>query len=136
MNQITSETIKTADTWVEFSNQKNLERLSAVTAEKLALEGPKGTGVINHQELGEWMKRANLKLTTIKRYARGQFIVLEQTGTWLNDDDSVKGTGIVFTVFKIADGKVTFLARYDHDKDKAFEVSGLSDEDRIKSEPL
>lgn len=77
------------------------------------------------------MKRANLNLTTINRYAKDNFIVLEQHGTWLNDDDTLKGQGIVFTIFKIAGRKVTFLARYDDDKYKAFEISGLTDEDKV-----
>ena len=124
------ETIETADIWVELSNQSNLEGLSKVTANELEIVGPKGKGVINHKELGEWLERANLKLVTMNRYAKDQFIVLEQQGTWLNPDDTIKGEATVFTVFKIEDKKVTFLARYDNEQ-KAFEVSGLSDEAEI-----
>ncbi|MFD1607388.1 hypothetical protein [Oceanobacillus luteolus] len=123
-------TIETADMWVELSNEGDLEGLSKVTANELEIVGPKGTGVIDHKELGEWLKRAKLKLVTINRYAKDHFIVLEQQGTWLNPDDSIKGQGIVFTVFKIVDQNVTFLARYDN-KQEAFDVSGLSDEAKI-----
>ena len=130
MNKTTLEIIETADIWVELSNQSNLEGLSEVTANELEVVGPKGTGVIDHKELGEWLKRANLKLVTINRYVKDQFIVLEQQGTWLNPDNTIRGQATVFTVLKIVDKKVNFLARYDN-KQKAFEVSGLSDEDKI-----
>jgi hypothetical protein len=130
MNQITVETIETAELWVALSNQKDLVGLSELTAHELELVGPKGTGVINHQELGEWLNRANLKLSTINQYAKAQYIVLEQNGTWLNDDDTIKGQTIVFTVFKVVDLKVIFLARYDN-KEEAFNISGLSDEEKI-----
>lgn len=130
MNQKTVETIETAETWIELSNQKNLEELSKVTSDELELVGPKGTGVIDHQELGEWIERANLQLATTERYAKDHYIVLVQHGNWLNDDDSIKGQAIVFTVFKIIDRQVNFLARYDN-KEEAFKISGLGDRDKI-----
>ncbi|QUW21366.1 hypothetical protein JSQ81_16385 [Sporosarcina sp. Marseille-Q4063] len=130
MNQITVETIETAESWIELSNQKDIEGLSKLTDSKLELIGPKGIGVINHQELGEWLERANLKLATTNQYAKDHFIVLEQDGTWLNDDDTIKGQAIVYTVFKVVNQKVIFLARYDN-KEEAFNISGLSDEERI-----
>jgi hypothetical protein len=130
MNQKTVETIETAETWVELSNQKNLEGLSQVSSDKLELVGPKGTGVIDHQELGEWIKRANLQLATIERYAKDHYIVLMQHGNWLDDDDSIKGQAIVFTVFRVIDRQVNFLARYDN-KEEAFKISGLGDIDKI-----
>jgi hypothetical protein len=104
--------------------------LSKVTSDKLELVGPKVTGVIDHQELGEWIKRANLQLATIERYAKDHYIVLMQHGNWLNDDDSIKGQAIVFTVFKVIDRQVNFLARYDN-KEEAFKISGLGDIDKI-----
>lgn len=130
MNNKTVETIETAEKWVELSNQKNLEGLSKITSNELELIGPKGIGVINHQELGKWIERANLQLATIEKYAKDHFIVLVQQGTWLNDDDTIKGQAIVFTVFKVVDGQVHFLARYDK-KEEAFKISGLNDEDKI-----
>ncbi|GAA0599297.1 hypothetical protein GCM10009001_14480 [Virgibacillus siamensis] len=130
MNHKSVETIETAETWIEFSNQRNLEGLSKITSHELELIGPKGAGVINHRQLGEWIERANLQLATIERYAKDNYIVLEQHGTWLNDDDTIKGRDIVFTVFKVVDRQVNFLARYDN-KEEAFKVSGLDDEDKI-----
>jgi hypothetical protein len=130
LNQTTLETIETAEKWIELSNHGNLEGLSKVTANELEVVGPKGIGAIDHKELGAWLKRANLKLVTINRYAKDEFSVLEQQGTWLNSDGTIKGQANVFTVCKIVDKKVTFLARYDN-KQEAFKISGLSDEDMI-----
>lgn len=129
VNQITVETIETAEAWVSLANQKDLEGLAQVTADELELIGPKGQGVINHLELGEWLERANLKLSTINQYAKDHFIVLQQNGTWFNNDNSVKGQAIVFTVIKVVNRKVVFLARYDN-KEEAFKVSDLSDEEK------
>jgi hypothetical protein len=130
MNHKTVETIETAETWIELSNQKNLEGLSKITSNELELVGPKGTGIINHQELGMWIERANLRLATIGRYARDQYIILEQHGTWLNDDDTIKGQAIVFTVLKVVNRQVDFLARYDN-KEEALKISGLDDGDKV-----
>lgn len=130
MNNKTVETIETAETWIKLSNHKNLDGLSKITSNELELIGPKGTGIINHQELGEWIERANFQLATIGRYARDQYIVLEQHGTWLNDDDTIKGQTIVFTVMKVVDRQVDFLARYDN-KEEAFKISSLGDGDKI-----
>ncbi|WP_077326407.1 hypothetical protein [Virgibacillus siamensis] len=130
MNDNTVETIETAETWIDLSNQKNLEELSNITSPDLELIGPKGTGVITHQDLGEWIERANLQLATIERYAKDHYTVFVQHGTWLNDDNTIKGQDIVFTVFKVVDQHVNFLARYDN-KEDAFKISGLGMGDKI-----
>ncbi|WP_018922697.1 hypothetical protein [Salsuginibacillus kocurii] len=130
MDEKTKETIKIADQWVNYSNQSDIDGLSKVTSTPLELIGPKGAGKINLDELNEWLKRAKLTLETVNRYAKNNFIVLEQRGTWLHEDNTVKGKGVVFTVFKVVDSRVCFLARYD-DLESAFNSSGLSEGDKV-----
>ncbi|WP_052144798.1 hypothetical protein [Halalkalibacter okhensis] len=81
------------------------------------------------------MKRANLKFTTIHQYAKNSFTIFEQQGTWLNDDGTIKGQAIVFTVFRVVNRKVTFLARMDN-KEVAFDLSGLSDVNKVNQNSL
>ncbi|RAR44218.1 hypothetical protein [Paenibacillus sp. MDMC362] len=123
-------TIETAEQWVERSNHKDLEGLMDLTAPQIEIIGPQGSGLMNNADLGEWLERANLQLATINRYAKDERIVLEQHGTWLHEDGHIKGEAIVFTVFSVKDRKVHSLARYDG-KAQAFQVSGLSEEDKV-----
>ena len=125
-----TENLAIAEAWVAFSNQQDLNNLQAVTAEPLELIGPRGAGLINRQELAEWMVRANLTLATNARYAKDEFVVFQQEGTWFNTDGSIKGQATVFTVLKIINGKVSFLARYDQQAE-AFAISGLSAADQV-----
>ncbi|MCP3027101.1 hypothetical protein [Halobacillus sp. A5] len=131
MNEQTKQTLAIADSWVNFSNKADMDGLSEVTSNQLELVGPKGKGVINHQELYDWMQRAKLQLKTECRYARDHYVVLAQHGTWFNDDDTIKGEAVVYTVLKVENGKVCFLARYD-DLESALRTSGLSEGDKIE----
>ncbi|MFG6146852.1 hypothetical protein [Halobacillus sp. B23F22_1] len=131
MNEQTKQTVATADSWVNFSNKADTAGLSEVTSYQLELIGPKGKGVINHEELYDWLQRAKLQLKTERRYARDHYVVLEQHGTWFNDDHTIKGEAVVYTVLKVENDKVCFLARFD-DLESALETSGLSEEDEIE----
>lgn len=123
-------TIETAEQWVDRSNHKDLEALIGLTATQIEIAGPRGAGLMNNEDLKEWLERANLQLATINRYAKDEWIVLEQHGTWLYEDGHIKGEAIVFTVLRVKDRKVHSLARYDG-KVQAFQASGLSEEDKI-----
>lgn len=123
-------TIETAEQWVDRSNHKDLEGLLGLTAPQIEIAGPRGAGFMNNADLEEWLERANLQLATINRYAKDEWIVLEQHGTWHDEDGRIKGEANVFTVLHVKDRKVHSLARYDG-KEQAFQASGLSEEDRV-----
>ena len=118
-------TMETAEQWIEYSNQKDIPGLLHFTHSDIEIMGPKGS-IRGSHHLGDWVKRANLHLHTIRRFAEGHHIVLEQQGTWYEENDQVKGESVVFTFMKIIDGKVAFLGRYDN-RSEAFQVSGLNE---------
>lgn len=123
-------TIKTAEEWVENSNQKDIPGLLNLSHSDIEIMGPKGS-ISGSHHLGDWIERANLHLHTIRRFAKEHNIVLEQQGTWYEESDQVKGQNIVYTFMKVIDGKVAFLGRYDN-KVKAFQVSDLNEESLIE----
>ncbi|KGA96347.1 hypothetical protein AJ85_12270 [Alkalihalobacillus alcalophilus ATCC 27647 = CGMCC 1.3604] len=130
MNDLTKATIEAAEQWMDMSNKQNLKGLSEVTAKEIEIIGPKGKGLFSHEELGEWMKRANLQLATKNRFVKGSTIVLEQHGTWLESDRSIKGEAIVYTVMRVKERLVQSLARFDN-KEQAFDYSGLKESNKL-----
>ena len=126
-----NEMIDTADRWIEYCNDQDLEGLAGITAEELEVHGPKGTATIDKTGLKEWMGRANLKLETFEHYARDNKVVMGQHGTWLDTNGAVKGEQDVYTVLVFDREKVGALGRFD-DKEQAFDVTGLEEGDRIR----
>lgn len=100
-----------------------------MTHKDIEIFGPKGS-VIGNQHLADWLERARLHLETHTRFAKGHHIVLEQQGTWYKENGEPRGQTIVYTFMKIIEGKVAFIARYDH-KEDAFQISDLNEGDKI-----
>lgn len=122
-------TIETAEQWIEKSNEKDIPSLLGLTRTDAEIIGPKGS-VSGSHHLADWLDRANLKLVTVNRFAKWHDIVLEQQGTWYEDNGEIRGQATVFTYMRITEGKVAFIARYDN-KMEAFHVSGLNEENII-----
>lgn len=125
-----NEMIATADQWIEYCNDQDIEGLAGITSEELEVHGPKGTATIDKTGFKEWMERANLKLETFEYYARDNKVVMGQHGIWLDTDGTVKGEQDVYTVLVFDREKVSALGRFD-DKEQAFDVTGLEEGDRI-----
>ncbi|WP_273854305.1 nuclear transport factor 2 family protein [Guptibacillus spartinae] len=123
-------TLKTAENWVENSNKKDIPGLLDFSHSDIEIMGPKGS-ISGSHHLTDWIERANLRLDTIRRFAKGHHIVLEQQGTWYDENGQEKGHNIVFTFMRVIDGKVVFLARYDN-KVEAFQVSELDEGNLIE----
>lgn len=122
-------TIETAEEWIEKSNAKDISSLLELTYVNVEIAGPKGS-VSGSHHLSPWLNRANLKLDTINRFAKSHDIVLEQEGTWYEENGEIKGQATVYTYMRIMERKVAFIARYDN-KTEAFHASGLNEENII-----
>lgn len=122
-------TIETAEQWIEKSNVKDVPALLELTHTDLEIVGQKGS-ISGSHHLADWLDRANLQLETLTRFAKGHNIVLEQQGTWYDDNGEIRGQATVYTFMRITEGKVVFIARYDNKKE-AFQISELSEEDKI-----
>src|SRR5699024_12683548 len=116
--------IATADQWIEYCNDQDIEGMAGITSEELEVHGPKGTATIDKTGFKEWMERANLTLETFEYYARDNKVVMVQQGIWLDTDGTVKGEQGVYTVLVFDSEKVGALGRFE-DKAEPVDVNGL-----------
>lgn len=68
---------------------------------------------------------------TFERYANETNVLLSQYGTWFNEDGTIRGCQVVYTIIKVSEGRVKSLVRLD-DKHDAFNVSGLCENNKIE----
>lgn len=107
-----NEAIVVALAWQRASNEANRERLMALSAEDLALAGPRGT-TRGREEVLAWLDRAGLQLRTVRLFARDGRVVVAQMGRWRDPASGVPGDEQpLATLFEVAAGRVVALARH------------------------
>jgi uncharacterized protein (TIGR02246 family) len=118
-------TLRTVLAWQEAANAQDVERTLALSAPEITLVGPRGTAQ-GHAVLRQWLERAGLTLATRQLFARGDSVVAEQQGVWRSPETGeVVSEALVATSFRVADGRVTHLARYEQ-LDEALAAAGLT----------
>lgn len=117
--------------WQEAVNEQDSARLVALSAPEIEVAGPRGSG-FGHQLLKEWLGRAGLRLTTLRTFARGDVVVLEQQAEWrASGTGEVTGNTILAAAFRVdAQLRVARFARYDT-LGEALEAAGLDETDEI-----
>jgi hypothetical protein len=122
--------IAIAHAWQEAANEQQIDRLLALSDPAIELVGPRGIAQ-GHQVLRDWLGRAGLRLGTLRTFARDAVVVLEQRGDWRSPETGEPlGEAIVATIFKVAERRVTHLARHDS-LDVALSSAGLSHADEV-----
>ena len=58
-----------ARAWQQVANERQIDRLLALSDPAIALVGPRGVAH-GHQTLREWLERAGLHLTTLRTFTR------------------------------------------------------------------
>ena len=107
------EPVEVALAWQRASNRGDRERLLALSAEDLAITGPRGTARGREVVLA-WLDRAGLQLRTVRVFARDGRVVVEQAGRWRDPATGTFGDERpLATLFEIAVGRVVALARHD-----------------------
>jgi limonene-1,2-epoxide hydrolase len=107
------ETVKIIEAWQNAANRHDIKRLLELSDPTIEIVGPRGTAR-GHQILQEWVSRAGLRLETFRTFAKDGIVVMAQHGTWLSEATKGEESKVdVATVFRVADGKVVYLARYD-----------------------
>lgn len=116
--------------WVEAANAQGAERLVALSDPNIEIVGPRGSG-FGHQLLRDWLARAGLELETLRTFADGDMVVLEQRGVWRSQETgAVTGEKILASFFQVKDGFVVKFARFDS-LDEAFAATGLDLSDEV-----
>lgn len=117
--------------WQDAVNERDEERLLALSGPDIELVGPRGSG-FGHKLLRDWLDRAGLSLQTLRVFERGGSVVLWQHGVWRSvETGEVIGESEVASRFRVENRRVTQLVRRD-DLDAALAEAGLgyADEER------
>jgi hypothetical protein len=124
------ELISIARAWQDAANRQDAEQLLELSDPTIEIVGPRGSAH-GHQALKDWLSRAGLHLETFQTFARDKVIVMAQHGTWHSADTSKTiSKADVATVFRVAGGKVAYLARYDS-LEEALSKASLSTNDEV-----
>jgi len=106
--------IDVALAWQRASNHGDREQLMALSAEDIALVGPRGA-TRGRDEVLAWLDRAGLHLRTLRLFARDGRVVVEQAGRWRDPATGEFGDEQhLATFFAVAGGRVIALARRDN----------------------
>ncbi len=99
--------------WQEAANRQDEAGVLARSAPDICILGPRGEAR-GHEVLVAWLRRAGLTLARRRIYARGDTVVADQHGVWRSlETGDVVGEADVATLFRVKDGVVSSLARYD-----------------------
>jgi hypothetical protein len=129
MNQ---ETVNVVEAWQDAANRQDVERLLELSDPKIEIVGPRGVAR-GHQVLTEWLSRAGLTLETFRTFAKDGVVVMAQRGTWRSEaTNGEESKADVATVFRVAHGKIIYLARYDG-LEEALSKANLNLNNEIKS---
>jgi hypothetical protein len=116
--------------WQQASNEADRARLLALSAEDLAIVGPRGT-TRGREEVFTWLDRAGLQFRTVRLFARDERVVVAQVGRWRDPATGVLGDERpLATCFTVVDGRVAALARRD-DLDAALAAGNLQLADEV-----
>ncbi len=124
--------VAVVEAWQDAANRQDIDGLLAVSDAAIELVGPRGVGR-GHQLLRDWLGRAGLQLTTLRVFARGSAVVVEQRGVWRAvDSGEAMGERTLASRFMVDGGRVTQFERYDH-LDDALAGASLSYKDEARS---
>jgi len=117
-----------AQAWQAAASAQDSDRLLELSDPNIEIVGPRGSG-FGHQLLRDWMGRAGLTMKTLRTFARGENVVLEQQGVWRSlETGEVTGEKTLASAFQAKDRQIVRFARYD-DLAAAFEATGLNETD-------
>lgn len=111
--------------WLDAVNAGDTEAALDRTAPDVAIVGPRGTGR-GREVLRAWLGHAGATFATRAVYAGGEAVVVAQRGVWRDAvSGAVRGEADVATRFRVVDGQVAEMQRYD-DLAAALRDAGLT----------
>lgn len=117
--------IDTVLAWLAAVNVGDAQAAIERTASDVAIIGPRGTGR-GSEVLQAWLTHAGAVFATRAVYAGGDAVVVAQRGVWRDPaSGATRGEAEVATRFRVADGLVAELQRYE-ELGAALRDAGLS----------
>lgn len=99
--------------WQDAANTRDVDRLFELSLANIEVGGPRGSG-FGRELLRDWIARAGLTLEVLRVVSRGDVVVVEQRGIWhAPESGEVTGDLTVASVFRVKDGQVASVVRYD-----------------------
>ena len=114
--------VQTVLAWHAALNAADVERLVALSAPDIEVGGPRGSGT-GVAVLRQWVARARIRLEPLRWQASDGVVLVEQTARWQPDGPLTEPQSAT-SVFRVRDGKVTSVLRYD-DLASAMASAGL-----------
>jgi ketosteroid isomerase-like protein len=125
---VSPDPVRIAHEWLAAVNAGDVQGALALTAPDVTLIGPRGAAH-GHEVLRAWMGHAGAAFQTRETFAAGENVVVAQHGVWRDvETGEIGGEANVATRFRIADGSVAELERYDA-LPAALQAAGLTDAD-------
>jgi ketosteroid isomerase-like protein len=115
--------------WHEALNEADVARLLSLCTADVEVAGPRGSGR-GAELLCEWLARTAIQLEPVQTYGRDGTIVVAEVARWQPTDGPLGEGQSVATVFRVRDGRVASVIRYD-DLPSAFAAAGLDKADLV-----
>lgn len=112
--------------WHEALDAGDVDRLAALSHDEIELVGPRGVAS-GRAVVRDWVGRAGARFEPLRWFHRDGSVVVEQRARWRGEDTGEAGAPIVVaTAFRVRDGLVARLARFD-DVAAALAAAGLDE---------
>jgi ketosteroid isomerase-like protein len=126
---VSSDPVRIVHDWLAAVNAADVEGALALTAADVAIIGPRGAAR-GHPVLRAWMGHAGATFQTRETFSAGDAVVVAQHGVWRDGDTGeVRGEAGVATRFRVVEGRVAEMERYDQ-LSAALQAAGLTEADR------
>lgn len=97
--------------WQAAVTAGDLDAALSLSAPDVLVGGPRGSGR-GHQLVRDWVARTGIALEEVALYPANGCIIAEQRATW-NLPDGSASTRVIGTVFRVVNGLVASVVRYD-----------------------
>lgn len=131
---MSADPVRVVHDWLAAVNAGDVRAVLELTAPEVVIVGPRGTAR-GHDVLRAWMGHAGATFDTRATYAAGEVVVVAQHGVWRDGETgAVRGEADVATRFRVSDGRVAEMERYDDGLSGALRAAGLTEADRRRVE--
>lgn len=98
--------------WHAALNAGDVERLLSLSTDNVEVGGPRGVGR-GADQLRDWVGRANIQLEPRESQVVNGAVVVEEVAQWRTPDGKLTEPQTVASAFRVVDGKVDSVIRYD-----------------------